>query len=126
MSRASRAEAEHVIVGGGVIGLALAYELSRRGRGVLVLERDRPGSGATAAAGGMLAPVSEAGHDPPELIELGCDSLRRYPRFVSSVERVAGVECRYREEGTLWVALDRDDRAELQHLADSDTRRPLQ
>ncbi len=106
-----------MIVGGGVIGLALAYELLRRGRSVLVLERDRPGSGATAAAGGMLAPVSEAGHDPPELIELGCDSLRRYPRFVSDVEQVAGVECGYRDEGTLWVALDRDDRAELQHLA---------
>ena len=73
MSRASRAEAEYVIVGGGVIGLALAYELSRRGRGVLVLERDRPGNGATAAAGGMLAPVSEAGHGPPQLVELGCE-----------------------------------------------------
>ena len=106
-----------MIVGGGVIGLALAYELLRRGRRVLVLERDRPGSGATAAAGGMLAPVSEAGHDPPELIELGRDSLRRYPRFVSDLEQVAGVDCRYRDEGTLWVALDRDDRAELQHLA---------
>ncbi len=117
MSRVSRAEAEHVIVGGGVIGLALAYELSRRGREVLVLERDRPGSGATAAAGGMLAPVSEAGHDPPELIELGCDSLRRFPRFVSDLEQVAGVDCRYRDEGTLWVALDRDDREELLHLA---------
>jgi len=108
-----------VIVGGGVIGLALAYELSRRGRGVLVLERDRPGSGATAAAGGMLAPVSEAGNDPPELIELGCDSLRRFPGFVSDLERVAGVDCRYRDEGTLWVALDRDDREELSHLAET-------
>ena len=67
-----RAEAEHVIVGGGAIGLALAYELSRRGRGVLVLERDRPGGGATAAAGGMLAPVSEAGDDPPEIGRASC------------------------------------------------------
>ena len=115
-----------MIVGGGVIGLALASELLRRGRGVLVLERDRPGSGATAAAGGMLAPVSEAGHDPPALIELGCDSLRRYPRFVSDLEQVAGVECRYRDEGTLWVALDRDDQAELQHLAQTLAQKGLE
>ena len=120
-----RAEAEHVIVGGGAIGLALAYELSRRGRGVLVLERDRPGGGATAAAGGMLAPVSEAGGDPPELIELGCDSLRRFPGFVADLEQVAGIDCGYRDEGTLWVALDRDDRAELRHLAETLTQKGL-
>lgn len=65
----------------------------------------------------MLAPISEAGQDPLELIELGCDSLRRYPGFVSRLEQVADASCRYREEGTLWVAMDRDELAELRHLA---------
>ena len=89
MDRLPHAEVEHLIVGGGVIGLALAYELMLRGHDVLVLERGRPGGGATAVAGGMLAPVSEAGQDPQELIELGCDSLRRFPGFVSGLEQVA-------------------------------------
>ena len=94
------AEPQHVIVGAGVIGLALAYELLRRDRKVLVLERARPAGGATAAAAGMLAPVSEARDEPPALIDLGIDSLRRFPRFVVELERLTGLDCGYRDEGT--------------------------
>ena len=55
------ASADVVVVGAGVIGLAIAFELARAGRHVLVLERAHAGSGATWAAGGMLAPVSAPG-----------------------------------------------------------------
>jgi glycine oxidase len=119
MSRWSGERADVVVVGAGVIGLALAYELGRRGRRTLLLERDRPGAGATWAAGGMLAPVSEAETDPPALIDFGRDSLRRYPTFVAEVERLAGASCGYQREGTLWVALDRDDAAELAHVRET-------
>jgi glycine oxidase len=119
------AEPQHVIVGAGVIGLALAYELLRRDRRVLVLERARPAGGATAAAAGMLAPVSEARDEPSALIDLGIDSLRRFPRFVVELERLTGLDCGYRDEGTLWVALDRDGRAELRHLGETLARKGL-
>lgn len=108
--------ADVVVVGAGVIGLAVAYELGRRGRGVLVLERGSPGSGATRAAAGMLAPTSEAETAEPVLIDLALDSLRRYPRFVAELETLTGLSCQYRTEGTLWVALTRDDEADLHHL----------
>jgi glycine oxidase len=117
MSVRERADLDAVIIGGGVIGLALAYELCLLKRRVLVLERGRVGAGASWAAGGMLAPVSEAEIDAPEVIELGCDSLRRYPDFVAGIESLADARCGLRTEGTLWVAVDRDDLAELRHLS---------
>ena len=106
-----------VVIGAGVVGLAIAFELARSGRRVQVLERGRVGRGATWAAGGMLAPVSEAELETEPLIELACDSLRRYPEFVAEVERLAQSPCGYRSEGTLWVAVDRDGAVELRHLA---------
>ncbi|WP_337484959.1 glycine oxidase ThiO [Paenibacillus sp. OSY-SE] len=48
-----------LIVGGGVIGCAIAYELSKRGLQVTLLERGRLGLGTTCTAAGMLAPVAE-------------------------------------------------------------------
>ena len=117
--------AETIVVGAGAIGLAVAHELLLRGTEVWVLERDRPGCGATWAAGGMLAPISEADQGEPELTRLGQDSLERYPRFVESLERFTGLACAYRTDGTLWVAVNRDDLAELEHLCETLQRRQL-
>ncbi len=116
MKPESDSRAEHIIVGGGVIGLAVAYELLLRDRNVLVLEGNRPASGATGAAGGMLAPISEADLEEPELIEFGRDSLGRYRSFVSGLERRGEISCAYRTEGTVWAAFHRDDVGELEHL----------
>ncbi|MBV9536103.1 MAG: FAD-dependent oxidoreductase, partial [Solirubrobacterales bacterium] len=44
-----------IVIGGGVIGLAVAWRLAQRGAGVVVLERDEPGRGASHVAAGMLA-----------------------------------------------------------------------
>ncbi len=120
------ASVETIIVGAGVIGLTLADELLRCGRQVLVLERQRPGGGATWAAGGMLAPVSEADHGEPELVGFGQDSLSRYPEFVERLESFTGLSCGYVAEGTMWVAVNRDDRAELEHLKESLLRKRLE
>jgi len=105
-----------IVVGAGVIGLSIAYELLRRERSVVVIERTRPGAGASGVAAGMLAPVFEAEDQPEVLTELCLESARRYPAFVADVERTAGRRTRYREEGTLWLALNRDDQQELERL----------
>ena len=107
---------EVAIVGAGVIGLACAFELSRRGRSVTVIEREEAGFGASTVAAGMLTPSFEVELTPPPLVALQLDSLRRYPQFVADIEAASGLTCGYREEGTLWVSRHRDDELELDHL----------
>jgi glycine oxidase len=105
-----------VIVGGGIIGLALARELARRGRTASVLERDRAGRGASYAAAGMLAPAVEIQFEETELYRLGRESLRRWPAFARDLERASGRDIGYRDEGTLVVADDRDAAEALRRL----------
>lgn len=106
-----------VVVGAGVIGLSIAYELLCRDRTVLVIEKERPGAGASSVAAGMLAAVLESEEQPDTLTELCLEAARCYPEFVAGLERVTGRRTNYRDDGTLWVALKRDDQRELQRLA---------
>jgi glycine oxidase len=110
-------QSEVVVVGGGVVGLSVAYELARRGRRVLVLDRDELPGIATRAAAGMLAPTSEADLADRTLVELEIDSLRRYPGFIAGIETLTGQSCGHRRDGTLWVALNRDQEGDLERLA---------
>ena len=105
-----------IVVGAGVIGLSIAYELLCRDQSVLVIEKERPGAGASSVAGGMLAAVSESEDQPDTLTELCLEAARSYPGFIAGLERVAGRATSYRDDGTLWVALSRDDQRELQRL----------
>ena len=105
--------AEVVVVGAGIIGLSCAFELARRGVGVLVLERAHVGAGAAGVAAGMLAVTGEAEYETPALAHLGLESQRRYPEFVRNVETVSGLPCELLADGTLTVALGRDDEEEL-------------
>lgn len=107
-----------IIVGAGMIGLACAWRAAQRGLRVCVLERGRPGGGATHAAGGMLAPVTEAEFGERALLELNLASARAYPGFVAELEEVAGLSAGYRACGTLHVALDRDEAEALRRLHD--------
>lgn len=105
-----------VIVGGGIIGLMTAYELLRRQRKVVVLEAKEPGSCATQAAGGMLAPTCEAEAAEQDVLQFGLDSLRRYPAYVAELEAMTGIPCGYSDAGTFWVGFGHDDMAELQRV----------
>ena len=111
------AQAEIVVLGGGVIGLAIAYEATRRGLRPLVLERGKAGSGAVWAAAGMLAPAAEAESEDQALVELALESCRLYPEFIAQLEADSGMTCGYRTEGTLVVALNRDHAEELERVA---------
>jgi glycine oxidase len=105
-----------LIVGGGIIGLALGWRLAERGRSVTILERDRAGRGASYAAAGMLAPAVGIQFEETELYALGRESLHRWPAFVCDLERVSGLDVGYRAEGTLVVADDRDAAEALRRL----------
>jgi len=108
-----------VVVGGGLIGLACAFELSSRGASVLVLEAEASvGTGATRVAAGMLAPVGELDFGEPELLEINMTSASMYPDFVARIEAASGEDVAYRRLGGLHVALDRDEAAELKRVLD--------
>lgn len=103
-----------VVVGAGVVGCAIAYELARRGARVQVVDRRDIGAGATQASAGVLAPYIEA-HDGPALLELAARSLDLYDEFVANVVEDSGAAVQYVRSGTLEVALDE---AGLAHLAE--------
>ncbi|PAP78761.1 glycine oxidase ThiO [Rubrivirga marina] len=107
---------EVVVVGGGIAGLGVAWELAARGRRVVVLERDRLGRGTSWAAAGMLAPSAELGFEELDLYALGRESLARWRAFARRLEAASGAEVGYREEGTLVVADDRDSLHALRRL----------
>jgi glycine oxidase len=102
-----------IVIGAGVIGLACAWRAAERGLRVLVIERDRPGAGASNVAAGMLAPVGEATWGEDRLLELALASHRLWPRFAEELTAASGGELAYLDLGALHVALDRDEAAEL-------------
>jgi len=107
-------KADVVVIGGGVIGLAVAWRAAQRGASVCVLERGQPGSGASHVAAGMLAPVTEA--DPGELalLELGLRSAHMWPGFAAELTEASGVDPALRRCGALVVARDRDEAEALE------------
>ena len=107
-----------LVVGAGAIGLGIAWRLAAAGRDVCVVERDTPGSGASCAAAGMLAPVAEIDFVEEALIALKRESLARYPAFCVELTAASGIDVDYREQGTLAVAIDRDDAEELRRHHD--------
>ncbi|MCX5731007.1 MAG: FAD-dependent oxidoreductase, partial [Deltaproteobacteria bacterium] len=91
--------AEVVIIGGGILGLSLAYELGRRGvRDVVVLERSYLNSGASGRNGGGV----RAQWSTPTMIRLGLRSLQAFSRFAGET----GVNVWFRRGGYLFLAPD--------------------
>lgn len=102
-----------LVIGAGIVGCAVAYELARRGASVSIVD-DRPaGFGATQASAGMLAPFTEAAEGGP-LLELGARSLDLYDRFVTRLRDDSGMTVPYERTGSLHVARVEES---LAHLA---------
>ncbi|MFS8202948.1 glycine oxidase ThiO [Streptomyces sp. CWNU-52B] len=111
----SAGSADVLVVGGGIIGLVTAWRAARRGFTTAVVD-PAPGGGAAQVAAGMLAAVTELHHGEQTLLGLNLASARRYPDFVAELTEATGEELGYRRCGTLTVALDADDRAQLREL----------
>ena len=94
-----------VVVGGGLIGLAIALELSDRGAEVTVVDRGRCLGAASTAAAGMLA--AEDPGNPAELWELSRLSIERYPAFLRRIEALTGIAVPFQTETTLQYLEDR-------------------
>jgi glycine oxidase len=114
-SRAERSTSDVLVVGGGVVGLAIAWRAALLGLGVTVVDPD-PGRGASHFAAGMLAPVTEVHYGEEALLRLNLAAARRYPSFVAELEDAVRMPVGYRTCGTLAIAFDADDRAALDDL----------
>jgi glycine oxidase len=101
-----------VIIGAGLIGCGIAYELAKRGAAVTVYDRAEPARAASWAGAGMLAPYSEEVVDPA-LLALCAASLHAYPAFVDDLRERTGVDAYLRHEGTLHVAFGEAPEREL-------------
>ena len=111
----SSVRADVAVIGGGVVGHGIAWEVQRSGRSVVVID-DAPGTGASWAAAGMLAPVSELHYQEEDLLELMLDSASRWPAFAACVAAATGEDCGYLTTPTLAVGADAADRRALMDL----------
>jgi glycine oxidase len=103
------------VVGGGVIGLGIAWRAALAGMTVTVVDQ-APGRGASWAAAGMLAPVTEVHYGEQALLALNLAAAARWPGFAVELEEASGRPVGYRPAGTLSVARDADDNAALEDL----------
>ena len=91
-----------IIVGGGLIGSSIAFELASEKLRVAVLDRQEPGREASWAAAGMLAPGPDS-PEAPALVPLGSESLRLYPEFIAAIEQASGKSTDFTRNGTFEV-----------------------
>ena len=91
------------ILGGGIIGCALAEELARRGQRVTIIERERIGAEASAAAAGILSAQMDV-PKPGVFFDL-CQAARRaYPAWAGRIERASGQRVGFQRNGVLYLA----------------------
>ncbi len=102
-----------VVIGAGVVGLSIAWRLAQAGCPVTVYDRAKAGRGASWAAAGMLAAAVETEPGEEKLLALTLESQELWPRFAREVEAASGISIGYRDEGTIVVALTRDDAEQL-------------
>jgi glycine oxidase len=110
-----KSETRVAVVGGGVIGLSVAWRAAAAGHPVTLFD-PKPATGASWVAGGMLAPVTEAWPGEEAVLELGEESLRRWPEFAQRLATEAqdpGLSM----AGTVVAASDHGDAAQLDMLA---------
>src|SRR5215472_11906011 len=88
MALSSSKRVDVIVVGGGIIGSAIALRLARAGASVTVIDRGQPCSEASGAAAGMIAPQGEV-IEPEHFSKLCMRSRDLYPEFVGEVEELS-------------------------------------
>ena len=111
------ARVDIAVVGAGVIGLSIGWRLASRGLEVALFDAGEPGLGTSAAATGMLAAAAEHEAGGEALLALGLESQRLWPAFRTDLEATSAHSIDYRRDGTLVLAVGRDevDRLRARH-----------
>ncbi|KMK76661.1 glycine oxidase ThiO [Alkalihalobacillus pseudalcaliphilus] len=98
-----------IVIGGGVIGLSIAYQLQRNDFQVTLLEKGRCGGQASGAAAGMLAPFSEIGEDQDDFFRLCVTSLGLFKEWQSNIKEDSNIDFEFSESGSLHVVFHEAD-----------------
>jgi glycine oxidase len=106
-----------IVVGGGVIGLSIAWELARRGASVRLIERDRVGQATSWSAGGILPPARQAGATDP-LDQLRGLSHDLYPSWTQALQTATGIDPGFRRCGAWYLADTPGERAAMIGMTD--------
>lgn len=105
-----------IIVGGGVIGCAIAYYMTQEGAKVLLLEQERVAAGASSAAAGMLGAQAELIESRP-LLELALRSRSMFPAVAEQLKAWSGIDIGLQRKGLLRVARTAQEAAVLKAAA---------
>src|SRR5690349_2453947 len=105
-----------VVIGGGIIGCAIAWRLAREGAAVRLVERGRLGAEASWAAGGQLVPLASP-NLPRPLLDHYLAGTRLYGDFVAALREEGGPPFEYRVSGRLIVATTDEELAALEATA---------
>jgi glycine oxidase len=103
-----------IILGGGIIGLSCAFEATRRGMNVTLIEPSALGGQASGAAAGMLAPFSENTEQPDEFFHLCLNSLHSYPAWIKAIEEQSGMSAEWVQSGSINVFMHEADALPIQ------------
>lgn len=102
------------IIGGGIIGLSIGWQLARENMSVHIFDQRHAGKQASWSAAGMLSPYCEAVYGHLKALQIGKQSLSLYPSFLKELSEDSNIVLPKESEGTLCVAINRDDREWLQ------------
>ena len=105
-----------IVVGAGIVGAAVAYELARRGVEVRIVDERTVGMGATQASAGVLAPYIEAREDSA-FLSLTVRSLELFDEFIPRVAAQSGIAVEYKRTGTIDVAVSDAEMRNLETTA---------
>ena len=105
------------IIGGGVIGCSIAYQLSKAGVQVSVIEREEIAAEASRAAAGLLAPA-EVLTGPKAVADLFLASWSMTAEIIAEIEAASGVQVEYFQTGALHVLTNADDQSSLRRYAE--------
>ena len=109
-----------IIIGGGIMGLLTARELRKTGRSVTIIEKGRPGAGATWASAGIISAHGTSGSadiaGPPGL-KLRTASYEEWPLLAEAIAEESGTDIEYRLTGVLLIALDEAEAQSIREKA---------
>ena len=107
-----------LIIGGGIIGLSIAWRLIGIGKKVIIIDKKSLGKEASWAAAGMLSGRLDLKPCEKKLLPIFEKSHLAWPKFAEELENKSGKSIGYKKEGTLRVACDLDEEKKLKNNYD--------